>query len=271
VRCTGNANGMEFVGVSSSRVDKCQFIGNVGYGLKLTAASTDNEIRDCFATGNGHGYGAFDSPLNRIFDDAAHTNTGFGLHVVRSDNCTIQSQMAQRCGVGVCFDETDNCTLFTGNVQWNGTGIQFIDSDNNLVYSTPTQLNSVVDFDLDANSNTNTIAHNFYITKADLGVGTCWQNNHHNSPSDSQDVATVSFVRGTSHSGLFESDSLGDLTLANVISIFSECELDAEGDLMPLAVDADESFELDALGDVQPKEVALVCNRLDSVGDAEPM
>jgi hypothetical protein len=195
VRCTGNANGMEFVGAEDTHVDSCEFIGNVGYGLKLTAASTGNDIRDCFATGNGHGYGIFDSPSSRLFDCAAHANTGFGLHVVRSNNCPIQSQMAQYNGVGVCFDESNQNTFFTGNVQWNGTGIQFINSDNNFVYSTPTQLNSVIDFDLDAASNTNTIAHNFYNTKTDLGVSTRWQNNHLNTPVADSDVATVGHVK----------------------------------------------------------------------------
>jgi hypothetical protein len=129
----------------------------------------------------------------------------------------------------------------------------------------------VIDFDLDAASNTNTIAHNFYNTKTDLGVGTRWQNNHHNSPSDPHDVATVAYVQAQSHGGLFEPDVLGDLMLADAVSTFSDCELDPEGDLMPFAVDADENFELDLLGDVQPRDVMMVCNRLDSMGDAEPM
>lgn len=271
VRCLGNADGMVFEGVTDSHVDACEFIGNVGYGIKLTAASTNNELRDCFATGNGHGYGVFDSPLNRVFDNAAHTNAGIGLNVVRSNNCTIQSQMAQYGSVGVRFEESDGNVFFTGNVQWNGAGIQFVDSDNNTVYSTPVQLNSVIDFDFDADSNTNTIAHNFYNTKTDLGVGNRWQSNHLNSPSYDQDVATVAYAKAASRRGLFEFDSLGDLMLANTVNSVSEYELDTEGGLMPLEPNSDENFEWDMSGDVQPRNLVMVCNRLDSVGDAELM
>lgn len=199
VRCAGNLNGMEFVGSEDNHVTSCEFIGNVGYGLKLTAASNDNEVKDCFATGNGHGFGEFDSLRNRLFDNAAHTNTGIGLHVVRCLQSTIQSQMSQYNAIGVCFDESDLNTFFTGNVQWNGIGLQFINSDNNLVYSTPIQLQTGTDITVDAASNTNTIAHNFYNTKIDLGVGTRWQNNHLNSPAADGDVATVGYVKALSY------------------------------------------------------------------------
>jgi hypothetical protein len=195
VTCSGSKNGLELVGSGDNWIVSCVFSGNTEYGFKASAGSDGNNVTDCFATGNGNGFGFFDSARNRPSNNSAYANTNIGFNMVNCSLSVFVTNMSQYSVVGVSFDGSDGNTFITGSIGYCGTGIRLINSDDNLIYSTPvTYPSTVVDLSLDAASNTNTIAHNFYTTHTDLGTGNRFQNNHINAPSRDTDVATVSYV-----------------------------------------------------------------------------
>jgi hypothetical protein len=179
-------------------------------------------------------------------------NTGYGFRCVAS-GMTFVTNMVQLNGIGMSFEDDLVSTVSTGFVNLNGVGVELINTKNMLIFSTPIQLSTIKDIKVDVNSSNNIIAHNFFNTYEDLGTGNRWQNNHKNTPILDTDVATVLYAKDISRRGVFEIDSLGDLTLANTVQSNGIFEDDNAGDLMPVGVNQDENFEWDVNGDVEPK------------------
>lgn len=193
--CTGNKHGIELNGACSNFILSNILTGNVNVGLLLSASSNDNAITDDFSTGNTIGFESNGSTRNRYSACAAIANTNIGFNVASSTLETFSATcFAQYNTTGFVLNGSDSNNIMGCDVRNNATGLVLINSDNNLIYSTPFQA-CALDISLDVNSGNNTIAHNFYTTKTDLGVLNRWVNNHTTDTTIDTNVATISYVK----------------------------------------------------------------------------